>query len=1326
MDELANLDIGGKGILIHYNGETDITELPIRNSMLNIDDMQTMARSISKCSTIYFMPVDIIEPEFYKPYYLKIFGSLITGEKAEINIMDIEVFFDILIPTDTSSTKFNKELSALFYPLCNRFHIKDIYAYPLHGFKKEKSAFKRVYTESLYDRNLLLNMVKNELKLETYSNDSNFYYRKVSREHKLSLCKWVTLRNYKHEYNGIHKFTLDIKDYNLLTDEKALKNVRIIKDKTLLIAWDIETYSDRKTGEVPSPEHIEDNVFMICMTLHWIHETNAFYKICLVDKETETDERWTTIVCKTEYNILKAMAICWCHFMPDIYSGYNDSGYDWNFVVEKAVQYDILPWMWNKMSLISKKMTTEEILKRQYFNRRYREIKINAERRFESRSLVVPGTICIDCLPCFMKVYPRSETTKYGSLKFYLQDNNLPNKVDLPIPVLWKYYTNGVPNELREIAYYCIIDTVSVQRLLVKRNILSDYREISSLAYVSLSDAHYYAGGVKVCNLLGSYAWEADILVNTNKDRTVKTEKYPGAYVFPPDKGMIPNVERINRLKTCTENKLEEVMDSLCKDRPVVCFDFASLYPSLIITYNLSPEKIILTKEEHDYWINQGYRLHEITFKLGNRQKLAWSILHENKETEMGLFPIILKQLFAKRKEMKTLLKTITEKKEVYELIFSKGTNFKDIIIELMRVEQNSTKIVNILQSIDFTKIKEEYDNICFECNYINTKQNALKIYMNTFYGETGNHLSPYFLLELAGGVTSAGQYNLNLVANYVKSTGHLIKYGDTDSVYITCPNKLYRECDLNYARGIYSKEEYYTAMVKNTLNLLHKMEQDINEYIAKDNGTNYLRMESEGCNFPCLFLGKKKYFGIQHVTEVNFKPKKLYIKGVDVIKQGKSRIEKEIGAMIMNQAVSVDNELDILTIVEKALSDAIKTDKWVIDDFIQTSSWKPNKKNVSVQRFMKRMEWRHAIEKKENEELIRLGKEPNKYLYAPLEPGERFSYVLIDTDLLYDIRGRKISIKQGDIMEYVYVAREQNMKINVVYYLVHYIIGICARFINSSDKFLSSDKLLDDKEIDEQSMKAAKKYLEEYIKQLRNISSEQLDIIGKQSKQLFKHAFDYSLEHVSPWVVPIFKGPLKDIAFIEDDSTSERTIIELIFNHAVKYADKLYKKYYKDFCKDLCIEQSIDPITGSDLNSENKTCDILYKSISIYQNWHKHEYTGQLDYSIRKQLSEMITDLTELALQYKTNLDHIIDKIKYNKDMSTISIWYNEEQLSKFNNIWHNVVGLELYKFQNSKYNEYLQELKSKRIGLPIQLKKQDILTIIKLGSEKIDSSSL
>lgn len=86
------------------------------------------------------------------------------------------------------------------------------------------------------------------------------------------------------------------------------------------------------------------------------------------------------------------------------------------------------------------------------------------------------------------------------------------------------------------------------------------------------------------------------------------------------------------------------------------------------------------------------------------------------------------------------------------------------------------------------------FKELQFRHAMVDAKQKALKIFMNTFYGEAGNNLSPFFLLPLAGGVTSSGQYNLKLVYNFVINKGYGIKYGDTDSLYITCPDSLYTE----------------------------------------------------------------------------------------------------------------------------------------------------------------------------------------------------------------------------------------------------------------------------------------------------------------------------------------------------------------------------------------------------------------------------------------------------------------------------------------------------------------------------------------------------
>ena len=81
---------------------------------------------------------------------------------------------------------------------------------------------------------------------------------------------------------------------------------------------------------------------------------------------------------------------------------------------------------------------------------------------------------------------------------------------------------------------------------------------------------------------------------------------------------------------------------------------------------------------------------------------------------------------------------------------------------------------------------------------------------MNTFYGTTGDSKFPFFLRELAGGVTSAGQRNIKLIADFVKRKGFRIKYGDTDSLYLVCSEKYFQECDSAYDNGNgISKKKY-------------------------------------------------------------------------------------------------------------------------------------------------------------------------------------------------------------------------------------------------------------------------------------------------------------------------------------------------------------------------------------------------------------------------------------------------------------------------------------------------------------------------------------
>jgi DNA polymerase elongation subunit (family B) len=1546
MIALDSLSYGGNGKIVYFNSnrcnsgnDSNLDSIKNREELIKNDTItDVITTHITNNKSLCFMPV-CIEEVNRKGYVLKLHGILMNGSKVEVNLTDIPVFVDVLVPLHENKKCVNLEIQNILsteFPTNNNrssYHTEYVESYSLHEFSTEKRDFVRIFTKNTDTRRLIMSRLKAS-NMKLYSNDGS-YYRKAAREYQLPLSDWAVIDDYTYNVSGsVPNFTLSYTNYKKLENENLKNNPYITKDRTLVMAWDIETYSSKKTGEIPIGTESTDVAFMICLTFHWQYSTDPLEKICIVSKDTESDSRWTTIVCDSDKDVIIAMSLCWNKMKPDIVVGYNDSSYDWPFIINKCIHYDILERFW--YNLCERESSKDNILSYKYH---HVSIKIDAERIFYGYSIKVPGTVTMDCLPCFMKIYPKIDEGKYGTLKYYLKDNMLPTKVDLPIPTLWKYYETGIPKHMREIAYYCIVDTVSVQRLLVKRGIITDYREVATLAYITLSDAYLYAGGLKVRNLVGSYACRLGILINMD-NRNEEVENYPGAHVFDPDKGITPNMKRLNDLLN-NPNK-EDAISNFAKDRPVSCLDFASLYPNIIITYNLSPEKIILSKDIADKYQNT----HKIEFMVGEKKIEGWSIPHYNKEANMGLFPLILKNLFAKRKEMKVLLKKYNDLIEIYEYIFSEIKNNNTISsirlnfleeIEMLQFQiKNPEKIeispgsiiddeietrknrinvlnskLSILDNINTDTMSQDYSDTIFARNCIDKKQGALKIYMNTFYGETGNNKSPFYLLQLAGGVTSAGICNIKLAAKYAESKGYNIKYGDsimpytpitikinklvkvlaiesfigqwipydefkinetdrfckeqlvpdnaqiwtesgfstikriirhkttknifrivtdtglvdvtedhsllnnlgeiikptdctigtellhsrpdvdintyfikdifttfshvtaqeyflstrqnliidvvdnyiritttdnttssttsssttdntsssikkiiklfkkytgyvydvetengtfhagvgniivknTDSLYITCPNEYFKDCDYKFINSLYDKEQYFTAMVKITLRTINKFEEEINKYLEDIHSSNFLKMENEGCYYPCVFLGKKKYFGIQHVTEVNFNPKKLYIKGIEVIKKGKCIMEKYIGNEIMRKAVSLDNELEILDITEQVLKEAFDKE-WDIDDFIQSKAWKPEKKNVSVHNFVDRMKIRHELELNENKTRIENGLEPFEILYKQLEPGERFNFVYVKNDILHDIQGRKIDNKASDLMEYAHVAKKLSLPIDLTYYMINQVNGTCARFISSDSKFLPSNASnLSPKDLDKKCNDNAKKYLDTIVNGYAGRSKQSIADLGKMSKMLYKTV----VNNYSEQLPHNYKILIKHISvaagtkLTSSSKVTENREIEALLNYSLKYAENIYKKYSQSFCKDVCTELGIDPISGLDIGK--KSSKLLYR----YETSEKKnsKYVEQFEYEIRIKLSDI-----NILAKYKQNVSSAIEQTKTFSDATEnmTEDLLSPSTLDDFSTVWYELIGIQLYKIEHKELLNFLTSIKYKK----------------------------
>ena len=776
-------------------------------------------------------------------YKILLFGILPDGRKTAVILEGFVPYFEVRKPDDIDADKFHRKVKGIIDEKYRGSYITELSKHGFNHYEREKCTYLRLHFTNLWDRKNALKYFSERLRWQTTTDDNNHFERVVCRDNNFSMCAWNEIISYRSfKYESICKlpktFRVDYKEF-VYYDGDISKDDNLSRDRTIIETWDIEAYTN--TGEMPNADNVKDVVFMIGKTYHWKDSKESLLDVCLVSRPCNPRPDKLTILCKNEKELIKASFVLNSIIMPDFIIGFNDGDFDWPFVIKKAVQHRILIFVKDQLTLFNdyrtKKMPNSEQIKSILkWDCQKKKIKLEADSVAYSTTLTLPGYINIDVRTMFRKLYP---TEPKSSLKHYLAMSNLGGKEDMPISELFRIYKESIDLEreinnmvknknvdglksvqdrydankekMADVAHYCTIDAKRCQELLQKVNIIGDKREVSNVSHTTLYDALYYADGMKVRNLVIAEGQQRGILFSTRQKSYIGDGKYPGAYVFPPIKGPVKPKLTVRERKEClsewkdipeedlkkmediiyenwdyitdkSEN-FEEVSRRLKENNefredyshtlfsnfikednnyPISGLDFSSLYPSIIMTYNLSPEYMVFTEEDAKDLEREGHETYKIEFMFNDEPKKAWSIRHDTfdgvkllpgkSENKFGLYPHILKKLFDKRSVMKKDMNVLAKRKEILE-----------------KEEKQDT---------------EEYGQICFNFNYINSKQKALKVFMNTFYGETGNKLSPFFVLEIAGGITSAGQRNIKMVADFVTRNGCDIQgeKGDIDS----------------------------------------------------------------------------------------------------------------------------------------------------------------------------------------------------------------------------------------------------------------------------------------------------------------------------------------------------------------------------------------------------------------------------------------------------------------------------------------------------------------------------------------------------------------
>ena len=377
------------------------------------------------------------------------------------------------------------------------------------------------------------------------------------------------------------------------------------------------------------------------------------------------------------------------------------------------------------------------------------------------------------------------------------------------------FYTNG----WQKFVEYNIIDVELVDRL-------EDKMKLIELAIVMAYDAKAnYAdvfSQVRMWDtIIYNYLKKRNIVIPP-KERSDKDSKYAGAYVKEPIPG---------------------------KYDWVVSFDLNSLYPHLIMQYNISPETLL--DERHPSATVERILNEEINFELYKDNAVCANGSMYRKDVR-GFLPELMDKIYKDRTIYK---KKMLQAKQEYE-----KTPTKALEKEIAR------------------------------CNNI---QMARKIQLNSAYGAIGNQYFRYYKLANAEAITLSGQVSIRWIENrmnkylnkVLKTEGEdYVVASDTDSIYLNMGPLV---------ESVYKGREKTTEGIVTFLNKVCEME--LEKYIDRcyEELANYVNaydqkmfMKRENIAERGIWTAKKRYIlNVWDSEGVRYDEPKLKMMGIEAVK---------------------------------------------------------------------------------------------------------------------------------------------------------------------------------------------------------------------------------------------------------------------------------------------------------------------------------------------------------------------------------------------------------------------------------------------------------
>ena len=558
------------------------------------------------------------------------------------------------------------------------------------------------------------------------------------------------------------------------------------KDKICIVTIDIEVECE---NGFPDPK--EANEPLLSITLK-NHQNKKIMVWGLHEFQNYRDDV-TYVLCRNEADLLRKFVHQWSIIEPDVITGWNTEFFD-------------IPYLCNRLA----KVFDEESVKALSPWGRVHDREVYQMGR-RHQIYTIYGIAALDYFDLYRKfTYTNQERYTLDHIAFVelgeRKDGN-------PFETFKEWYQK----DYQSFIEYNITDVELVDKLEDKMRLIELCLTMAYDAKVNLTDV---LGSVRYWdNIIYNHLRKQNIVI-PQKRESEKSEKFEGAYVKDPQVGM---------------------------HKWVMSFDLNSLYPHLIMQYNISPETLVADCEMVEGMVDKI-----LNGKAKNKT--------EHCMTPNGAFF---------RKDVKGFLP------ELMENMYNDRVKYKKLLLEAKQEYENTGDAATL-------KLISRYDNI----------QMAKKIALNSAYGAIGNNWFRYYNLMVATAITSSGQLSIrwiekaiNIYLNKVLKTDKVdyVIASDTDSVYITF-DKLVSEL---------FQEGTSTEKIVNFLDKVasEKLEPFINksyQHLANEMNAYDQKMEMsrEAIADKGIWTAKKRYILNVHDMEgVRFKEPQLKIMGIEAVK---------------------------------------------------------------------------------------------------------------------------------------------------------------------------------------------------------------------------------------------------------------------------------------------------------------------------------------------------------------------------------------------------------------------------------------------------------